>query len=90
MNLLYVIPFVLAILLFFIARLIYIRHQSAILRRNLQIVGAIFCVFSIAAIGMAYYVSGDRSHLFKIALPTLILIILFEQIKRQKRKGNKE
>jgi L-asparagine transporter-like permease len=86
MNLFFVIPVIVAILVFVFVRLLKKKTPNKKLKYRLQFIGICCCVISIVAILASVYYSSDKGQLFKLSLPVLILIILGEQMRQDKKR----
>jgi len=89
MKLLYIIPIVLAILLFLGVRMLKEKYSGEKFIRSLQMIGLLFCALAVVAILMSFYISGDKTQLFKISFPMVIAIITIEQIRRNRKSDAK-
>jgi branched-subunit amino acid transport protein AzlD len=87
MKLLYFVPIVLAVLIFFGFRILKNKNQSEKLKITLQMIGLFFCILSMIAVIISYSYSGDKSQLYKLSLPLIIGIIAIEQIRRNKKSS---
>jgi uncharacterized membrane protein len=85
MNLMYLIPIILAVLLSVVVLLRKNKNPIVKSQHTLQIVGFICCIFAIVAIIISYYYSGDNTQLYKLVLPAMIIMIFV-----QTRKKNRE
>jgi hypothetical protein len=86
MKLYFLIPVIVAILLFAVVQLLKKKMPNDKLKYWLLIIG-IFCgVFSIIAISVSAYYSGDKTQLYKVSLPAIIIIIAMAQINSIKKK----
>ncbi len=87
MRLLYFIPIVLAVIIFFTIRFINGKNQSENFKITMQIIALIFCILSMVFVFKSYSYSGDKTQLYKLSLPLIIGILAFVQIIRSKKKG---
>lgn len=84
MKLLFFIPIVLAVSLFFGIRLFRNKNQSESFKISMQFIGLFFCILSMIAVFISYSYSGDKTQLYKLSLPLIIGVIAFGQIRGNK------
>jgi len=89
MKLFYIIAIALVVLLFLAIPLLKKNYQSEKFKQTLQIIALLFCMLAVIAIFISYYLSGDKTHLYRLSLPVLIGIITIEQFRRNKKSGSK-
>jgi predicted PurR-regulated permease PerM len=89
MNYLYIIPIVLAVLFSILVWALKNNYHKENLKRTLQIIGILCGCIAIIAILLLYYYSGDKTQLFKLSIPALILVTLVVQIKQKENSDTK-
>jgi len=87
MKLVYLIPIVIAIAVYLILMTLKRKLPVEKFRRVVLGVGITCAVVAAVAIFMSYQISGDKTQLYKLALPAVIFVILGSAYRRNKKNA---
>ncbi len=67
------------------SNLLPMKFKSEKFKKTLLIIGLLGSIVSIILILISYYISGDKTQLYKLSLPAMILMLSILQIRQTKK-----
>lgn len=89
MKLVIIIPLVIAVCLVVVAVLLRNKSRKELIK-PFQIIGLVLGILSMIAVFVSFLISGDKTQLFKLSLPGLIVILAILQLRRANDNNTKK